>query len=86
MGKNWAITIGINGYHHLQRLYYAQRDAEAMRDYFRHEVNFQQVYHFSDDSPPIPPGLIYYVRCKKRGCHALFGSETHSCNLVSRQA
>jgi formylglycine-generating enzyme required for sulfatase activity/uncharacterized caspase-like protein len=53
VGKNWAITIGINGYRNLQRLSYAQRDAEAMRDYFRNEVQFEQVYHFSDDSPPI---------------------------------
>jgi len=53
VGKNWAITIGINGYRNLQRLSYAQRDAEAMRDYFQREVQFEQVDHFSDDSPPI---------------------------------
>ena len=53
MGKNWAIAIGINQYHNLQPLSYAKQDAVAMRDYFLNEVNFQQVYHFSDDSPPI---------------------------------
>ena len=53
MGQNWAITIGINHYNNLQALNYAKRDAEAVRDFFRNELNFEQVYHFSDDSPPI---------------------------------
>ena len=53
MGKNWAITIGINRYNNLQALNYAKRDAEAVRDFFRNELNFEQVYHFSDDSSPI---------------------------------
>jgi len=54
MGKNWAITIGINGYRNLQRLNYAKRDAESVRDYFHQDLRFEQIYHFSDDSPPIP--------------------------------
>ncbi len=54
MGKNWAIAIGINHYRNLQPLNYAVRDAEAMRDYFINDVSFQQVYTFSDTSPPIP--------------------------------
>ena len=54
MGRNWAITIGINGYRNLQRLNYAQQDAEAMRQLFSQELDFQHVYHFTDDSPPIP--------------------------------
>lgn len=53
MARNWAITIGINGYRNLQRLKFAKRDAEAMRDYFQQDLTFEQVYHFSDDSPPI---------------------------------
>lgn len=53
MGKNWAIAIGINQYDNLQPLNYAKRDAEAMCSYFLNEVNFQQVYYFSDNSPPI---------------------------------
>ena len=53
MGRNWAITIGVNRYHNLHALRYAQQDAEAMRDFFQVEINFEQVYHFSDDSPPI---------------------------------
>ncbi|MGA7937289.1 MAG: SUMF1/EgtB/PvdO family nonheme iron enzyme, partial [Kovacikia sp.] len=56
MGQNWAITIGINGYRNLQPLHYAKRDAEAVRDYFRDELNTQQIYLFSDDSPPIEQG------------------------------
>jgi uncharacterized caspase-like protein len=54
MGRNWAITIGINGYRNLQKLRYAERDAESVRNYFSQELCFEQVYHFSDDSPPIP--------------------------------
>jgi uncharacterized caspase-like protein len=53
MGRNWAITIGINGYRNLQPLRYAQRDAESVRDYFSQDLCFEQIYHFSDDSPPI---------------------------------
>ncbi|MFM7426424.1 MAG: SUMF1/EgtB/PvdO family nonheme iron enzyme [Elainella sp.] len=54
MGRNWAITIGINQYRNLQRLDFAQRDGEAMRAWFQQELGVQTVYHFSDDSPPIP--------------------------------
>ena len=53
MGKNWAIVIGINQYRNLQPLQFAVRDAQLMSDYFRNEVSFQQVYYFTDDSPPI---------------------------------
>ncbi len=54
MGRNWAITIGINGYRNLQRLNYAQQDAEAMRQLFSQERDFQRISNFTDDSPPIP--------------------------------
>ena len=54
MGKNWAITIGVNQYEYLQPLQYAQRDAEAMRDYFLQEAEFKQVYHFRANADPIP--------------------------------
>ncbi len=53
MAKNWAIAIGINQYRNLQPLQFAVRDAIAMQDYFLNEVSFQQVYTFSDNSPPI---------------------------------
>jgi formylglycine-generating enzyme required for sulfatase activity/uncharacterized caspase-like protein len=53
MGRNWAITIGINHYDNLQDLICAKRDAEAMRDFFREELGFEQIYHFTEDSPPI---------------------------------
>ncbi|MGA7936832.1 MAG: SUMF1/EgtB/PvdO family nonheme iron enzyme [Kovacikia sp.] len=55
MGKNWAITIGINHYDNLQALGCAERDAEAIRDFFRDELGFQQSYHFAENSPPIQP-------------------------------
>jgi uncharacterized caspase-like protein len=53
MGKNWAIAIGINHYDNLQPLQYAQRDAAALRDFCLQDLGFEQVYYFSDDSPPI---------------------------------
>ena len=52
--RNWAITIGINRYNNLQALNYAKRDAETVQDFFLDELNFEKVYHFSDDSPDIP--------------------------------
>ena len=53
MARNWAITIGINGYRYLQRLDYAMPDADAVRHFFTDELRFHQVYHFTDTSPPI---------------------------------
>jgi formylglycine-generating enzyme required for sulfatase activity/uncharacterized caspase-like protein len=54
MGKNWAISIGINQYDNLQPLNFAKRDAEAMAAWFREEAKFDQVFLFTEDSPPIP--------------------------------
>ncbi len=54
MGRNWAITIGVNDYYNLQPLRYAVRDATAMGDLFRQELGFEQVYHFAVGAPPIP--------------------------------
>jgi formylglycine-generating enzyme required for sulfatase activity/uncharacterized caspase-like protein len=54
MGKNWAIVIGINQYRNLQPLQYAVQDAVAVRDFFlSHPAEFEQIYYFSDQSPPI---------------------------------
>ncbi|MBD1213863.1 MAG: SUMF1/EgtB/PvdO family nonheme iron enzyme [Dolichospermum circinale Clear-D4] len=53
MGKNWAISIGINQYDNLQALNFAKRDAEAMAAWFREEAKFDQVFLFTEDSPPI---------------------------------
>lgn len=53
MGKNWAITIGINKYNNLQTLQFAKRDADLVREYFQKEIEFENIYHFTDDSPPI---------------------------------
>ncbi|MBX2864870.1 MAG: caspase family protein, partial [Leptolyngbyaceae cyanobacterium MAG.088] len=54
MAKNWAICIGINEYHYLKPLNYAQQDAEAIRDFCLNEASFEQVYYFAKDAPPIP--------------------------------
>ncbi|NEP10093.1 MAG: SUMF1/EgtB/PvdO family nonheme iron enzyme [Symploca sp. SIO2C1] len=53
MAKNWAIAVGINSYDNLQSLDYAKRDAECMRDFFQQEADFERVFLFTDDSPPI---------------------------------
>ena len=53
MGRNWAIAIGINKYDNLQNLNYAQRDAEAMKDWFEQSAKFDQVFLFTEDSADI---------------------------------
>jgi uncharacterized caspase-like protein len=51
MGRNWAISIGINNYDFSQNLNYAKRDAELMREFLIKEAGFEQVLFFSEDSP-----------------------------------
>jgi uncharacterized caspase-like protein len=53
MGKNLAISIGINAYDFLSPLKYAKRDAELMREFFRVHGGFEKVLLFSDDAPDI---------------------------------
>lgn len=53
MAKNWAIVIGISQYQSLQTLRYAERDAQAVRDFLVQEAGFDQVYYFTDRSPKI---------------------------------
>jgi formylglycine-generating enzyme required for sulfatase activity/uncharacterized caspase-like protein len=53
MGSNWAIAIGINKYNSLQQLNFAKLDAEAMRDWFEKEAQFEKVFLFTEDSAPI---------------------------------
>ncbi|MCC3476216.1 MAG: GUN4 domain-containing protein [Microcoleus sp. PH2017_15_JOR_U_A] len=50
MGRNLAISIGINKYDFLTPLKYAKRDAELMQE-FLERASFEQVFFFSDDSP-----------------------------------
>jgi uncharacterized caspase-like protein len=38
----------------LKPLKYAQRNAEAVRDFFRNEIKSEQLYHFAEGAPPIP--------------------------------
>ena len=54
MGQNWAIAVGINQYDNLLPLKYAKADAEAMKDWFEEEANFDKVFLFTEDSPKIP--------------------------------
>ncbi|MGB3760231.1 MAG: SUMF1/EgtB/PvdO family nonheme iron enzyme, partial [Rivularia sp. (in: cyanobacteria)] len=70
MGRNWAIAIGINHYDNLKHLNYAQRDAEAMETWFKQEAKFDQVFLFTENSPPIPanqpiPTQPTYARFKR---------------------
>ncbi|WP_445175916.1 GUN4 domain-containing protein [Microcoleus sp.] len=53
MGKNRAISIGINKYDFLTPLKYAKRDAELMQEFLRERAGFDKVFFFSDDSPDI---------------------------------
>jgi formylglycine-generating enzyme required for sulfatase activity/uncharacterized caspase-like protein len=52
MARNKAIVVGINQYRFLQQLSYAKRDAELMRHFLMERAGFEQVFLFTDDSPP----------------------------------
>jgi uncharacterized caspase-like protein len=54
MGRNWAITVGINKYSNLTDLEYAKRDAEVVKEFLLSQAGFDQVFLFSDDAPEIP--------------------------------
>ena len=61
MGKNWAIAIGIDDYQNMTPLQFAQRDAEAVRDFFLKELRFDRVDLFVKKSPEAQdPPLIHY--------------------------
>ncbi len=45
--KNWAIVVGINKYENIGHLKYANRDAEAMAEFFR-SAGFDRVFCFAD--------------------------------------
>jgi WD40 repeat protein/uncharacterized caspase-like protein len=53
MAKNRAIAIGVNRYDFLPQLSYAQQDAQAIQTFLNTKAGFEQVFLFSDDSPPI---------------------------------
>jgi len=43
---DWALVIGINYYHRLRSLKYAERDAVLMRDFFAQEARFEQIFYY----------------------------------------
>ena len=53
MGKNWAICIGINEYYNLRPLKYAERDAQAFRDFCLHDAQFDHGYFFAEGADSI---------------------------------
>ncbi|MGI8502667.1 MAG: SUMF1/EgtB/PvdO family nonheme iron enzyme, partial [Hassallia sp.] len=53
MVRNWAIAIGINHYENFRSLNFAKLDASVMATWFQEEARFEQVFLFTDDSPPI---------------------------------
>ncbi|MEA5554741.1 SUMF1/EgtB/PvdO family nonheme iron enzyme [Anabaena cylindrica UHCC 0172] len=59
MAKNCAVIIGVNKYNRIQRLQYAKSDAERVCNYFANDLGVQpdNLYFFSDDSPPDKHGL-----------------------------
>ncbi len=50
---NWGLFIGINQYKRLKPLKCAKQDAVEMARYCRDEINFEEVFLFTDDSDPI---------------------------------
>ncbi|NEO82994.1 MAG: SUMF1/EgtB/PvdO family nonheme iron enzyme [Spirulina sp. SIO3F2] len=72
-GKNCAIAIGINNYHNIESLHYAQRDAAAMRAYFQAELQFERVLHFAEDGDYLPTYAI--LRRLLRKCSELLKLE-----------
>lgn len=50
---NWGLFIGINQYKRLKPLKCAKQDAVEMARYCRDEINFDEVFLFTDDSDPI---------------------------------
>ncbi|NER94485.1 MAG: SUMF1/EgtB/PvdO family nonheme iron enzyme [Symploca sp. SIO1B1] len=48
---DWALVIGINNYHRLRSLKYAERDAALVQDFFAQEAKFQKIFYYSDNSP-----------------------------------
>ncbi len=50
----FAITIGVNKYYDekIRNLQYAANDAEKVRDFLLHEENFDEVFCYTDNSPP----------------------------------
>ena len=57
MAKNWAIVVGVNAYKNIGDLKYANRDAEAMRDFFN-EAKFDRVICFADElAGAMPPSF-----------------------------
>ncbi|MGK7895175.1 MAG: caspase domain-containing protein, partial [Xenococcus sp. (in: cyanobacteria)] len=53
MGRNWAIAIGINNYDNLSSLKYANQYAKAIANWLGQEAQFDEVFLFTADSPPI---------------------------------
>jgi len=53
--NHWAIAIGINQYHQFQPLSFAQRDAQAMRNFWVNEAGFaiERCLLMTDASPPM---------------------------------
>ncbi|MBD2602075.1 GUN4 domain-containing protein [Microcystis viridis] len=50
---NWGLFIGINQYKRLKPLKCAKQDAVEMARYCRDEINFEEVFLFTDESDPI---------------------------------
>lgn len=71
MGKNVAISIGINDYYNLPVLNYARQDAEAVRDFLDQDVGFNEIFLLTDTSPNIStprgpmPSLPTFVNLRR---------------------
>ena len=67
MSQNWAMCVGIDRYDNLQPLHFAKRDAEVLRDFFEREAEFDKVYFFAEDAPPIPTDFGEPMRSSPTG-------------------
>ena len=67
-GEIWAAVIGINNYHHVQKLDYAKNDASAFADYLRTNLDIEADHLFE----------LYDGHATKRNIQSLLGTQIRS--------
>ena len=67
-GEVWAAVIGINNYHHVQKLDYARNDASAFADYLRTNLDIQADHLFE----------LYDGQATNRNIQSLLGTQIKS--------
>ena len=67
-GEIWAAVIGINDYHHVQKLDYARNDASAFADYLQTNLDIEADHLFE----------LYDGQATKRNIQSLLGTQIRS--------